>query len=287
MRRLWTLRQCGKSLFFSLIPASAVFDWDGLGVVFIFGKTDREKKCQDLFQIEFICFQIASVSTKMDTRLIMILIVAGVLFLIYKEETFSKHNERKMSKKQKSIARGSGGNGPFSEEEKKRGLALMNELRCSVGADGKLPYAQSMKKLIWDPKLEQRAQAFANTCPQNHNPKNAGDKVGENLAGGFPSLSLEDAVRLWDDERNLIDLNEVQKSKFKFTASQTPKWCKGGWSQCGHLTQQLWANTTHVGCARSAQPCGAFNVVCNYSPAGNMVNQEVYPVSAAKTTTCQ
>lgn len=54
--------------------------------------------------------------------------------------------------------------------------------------------------------------------------------------------------------------------------------------QCGHYTQIVWRNTTHVGCATKVcdknSPFQGFTRwqfwVCNYSPPGNFVGQRPY-----------
>ena len=53
---------------------------------------------------------------------------------------------------------------------------------------------------------------------------------------------------------------------------------------CGHYTQLVWRNTTHVGCAMKEcdknSPFSGFSRwwfwVCDYSPPGNFVGQRPY-----------
>lgn len=49
----------------------------------------------------------------------------------------------------------------------------------------------------------------------------------------------------------------------------------------GHFTQVMWADSTHVGCARAECPGQAkptFVSVCNYGPGGNIVGRYPFPV---------
>ena len=43
----------------------------------------------------------------------------------------------------------------------------------------------------------------------------------------------------------------------------------------GHFTQIIWAEVTHLGCAR-AEWNGRQELVCNYGPVGNIRNQPIY-----------
>jgi hypothetical protein len=172
------------------------------------------------------------------------------------------------------------GGGPLTAREKLDGLAEMNRLRATLSVlppSDKLPKARvAVAPLVWDDALERQAQDWADRCPSGHRPQNP---HGENLAwqtGG----NVVTAVRAWDSERTDIK-KPAAGAPFVFTSANGGTWCTGGWQKCGHATQQLWADTKRVGCARSTRPCaiGGYSlplVVCNYDPPGNVENQPIY-----------
>ena len=174
--------------------------------------------------------------------------------------------------KNKNKTRGPGGR--FTQEEKDAGLKAMNVARCNLAP---LKNAAIMPPLVWDNELEKVAQAWADKCTTKH----SGGRYGENLA--FGHKTLVDAVKAWDSERKNINVAALN-NKFTFTAdANSQQWCKGGWSNCGHFTQGIWAKTTRVGCA--AAYCDSLPyktvIVCNYDPRGNMQGSNVYDYTAA------
>jgi hypothetical protein len=176
--------------------------------------------------------------------------------------------------------------GRLTAAEKESGLARMNRLRhdlVSLPATNALPASKGpVSPLVWDTRLESVAQEWADGCPSGHRPNNA---YGENLAWSTRN-DLVTSVDMWDAERANVDKSVVRKqgaAGFKFGTKQSD-WCRGGWSACGHATQQLWAQTQRVGCARSTTPCTLQGhpvslVVCNYDPPGNYQEQQVYPIA--------
>ncbi len=128
--------------------------------------------------------------------------------------------------------------------------------------------AHGVPPLEWDPVLAGIAQAWADECVDeefppgliDHNPDRSDEYttyVGENIYGsGGGAPSAEDVVDLWAAEEANYDY-----------ASNT---CADG-EMCGHYTQVVWEDTTHVGCALGHCPGLAYPyvVVCNYGPGGN------------------
>ncbi|MGZ8227688.1 MAG: CAP domain-containing protein [Methylococcaceae bacterium] len=45
---------------------------------------------------------------------------------------------------------------------------------------------------------------------------------------------------------------------------------------CGHYTQIVWKSTTEIGCGKAVCPDNSQIWVCNYKPAGNIVDQQPY-----------
>ncbi|KAF5760287.1 putative CAP domain-containing protein [Helianthus annuus] len=115
----------------------------------------------------------------------------------------------------------------------------------------------NLPPLVWDDKVAERAQAWANKrtdCAMIHS-----EGGGENLASGHDLSGLW-AVQLWIDERLDYDY-----SKNECTA------------MCGHYTQVVWKNTTKVGCGKSRCTDGKSNmIVCNYDPPGNYIGEYPY-----------
>ena len=213
----------------------------------------------------------------MNRTVILFVIIGAVFLYLYQN---SKDNEIENNKINEIQKRGMG----MSETEKKEGLAAMNAARCNLSP---LPPAAKMPALVWDENLEAIAQKFVDTCPVTHN-KNLPSNTGENMAWGYPSLAA--AVKGWDSEKKYVNANLINRDRrFIFTNGNT--WCSTSnskeWYNCGHFTQGVWAGTTRVGCAKPSGVCqewGRDVYVCNYSPAGNRFNGQVYEISTATGT---
>ncbi len=154
---------------------------------------------------------------------------------------------------------------PGSESGAMAGMtAEHNRARADVG--------QNLPDMIWDPKLAQFAQEWANSrtkscSPLKHRPNNP---YGENIAGGLKGDTAKDVFALWHAEKGNFD-------------TKTKK-CKPG-TTCGHYTQIIWKNSFRVGCAVASCDCSAPGScwapnasiwVCNYSPPGNYTGQTPY-----------
>eukprot|EP01124_Arcella_intermedia_P035026 TRINITY_DN8825_c0_g1_i2.p1 TRINITY_DN8825_c0_g1~~TRINITY_DN8825_c0_g1_i2.p1 ORF type:complete len:497 (-),score=121.45 TRINITY_DN8825_c0_g1_i2:68-1558(-) len=114
--------------------------------------------------------------------------------------------------------------------------------------------------LIWDCKLAQVAQNYANSCPGLSHSTTAtsaygtGEYVGENLA---VASGMDPTASGWVGEKS------------SWTCSTNA--CSG---VCGHYTQMIWAQTTRVGCGlkKGCTSGGWPNIlVCNYAKGGNYV----------------
>tara|TARA_R100000935_G_scaffold21876_4_gene40479 strand:+ start:26596 stop:27546 length:951 start_codon:yes stop_codon:yes gene_type:complete len=132
-------------------------------------------------------------------------------------------------------------------------LDAHNQLRDEVG----------VPPLVWDDRLAQIAQDFANRLAL----KNRGDQfvlehsqtrgLGENVAGGFVTGDRPE-IRIFNGWGNgeKVNFNPVTKRCFDGKI-------------CGHYTQIVWKKTTKVGCAVTINENGKYILVCNYDPPGN------------------
>ncbi len=108
-------------------------------------------------------------------------------------------------------------------------------------------------KLNWDDELASYAERYASKCVFQH----SGGPYGENLAAGFPTASA--AISRWYKENEEYSYYHPGFSK-----------------TTGHFTQLVWRSTKRVGygfvsCNGKNGTPGNY-LVCEYSPAGNVVN---------------
>jgi len=148
------------------------------------------------------------------------------------------------------------------------------------------PKAADMTLMDYDLKIEARAQAWSDTCPDDHDPmsnrmvaeyKSQLPTIGQN--GGFNSLnnSVTTSLLGWWEEYKL----------YSYESNNSPS---GG--VVGHYTQMAWAESTVIGCGTKA-PCetnmgGSIlrsNVYCNFGVSGNRRGAKPY-VAGAPCSKC-
>ena len=159
-------------------------------------------------------------------------------------------------------------------------LSEHNEARRSV-----YPYAKTMPMIQWDEKLAEFARDYLGTCPGlvHSSAESRLDEdrtgywyIGENIAAGTWLVGPNGgkaSIKLFNDE--------LQHYTYPMTCEPE--------KECFHYTQDVWAETTHVGCA--FQQCNDANKYywsCNYGTGGNIVGQAPYEstLDAAESATC-
>ena len=144
-------------------------------------------------------------------------------------------------------------------------LAAHNQVRSNANPRPSV----ALRKLQWSPALAEIAQAHANQCRYQHSRRPG---VGENIyshTGDTSEYAMRHAVESWAKEGKSYDYDSGRCSA----------------KTCGHYTQIVWRASTEVGCAVAVcdrnSPFGArfphwTMVVCNYSPAGNVIGRRPY-----------
>ncbi|XP_051164455.1 venom allergen 5-like [Leptopilina boulardi] len=160
-------------------------------------------------------------------------------------------------------------------------LRVHNEYRQRVasgnegrGRPGPQPPARNMPNLFWDWELAIIAQRWAFQCRFAHDScrNTRRFQVGQNVAtawttGSDPS-SISDLIKMWYDEVELFDRNQVEQYVFN--------------TDTGHYTQMVWATTRRIGCGYINHMSGNRNtvlLVCNYGPAGNIRGEKIYEIA--------
>lgn len=192
------------------------------------------------------------------------------------------------------------GSGIFSAEAKRYILCQINQIRSEValgivpddGTNGIYPIAVNMQRMRWNEDLATVAQNHATNCNYEHNESRDDDfslltgivnpSVGENIAAygiswtiGSPDAveAIEIAFSGWNGENN----------RWYYDSINEASWGAG----IGHFTQQIWAETTQVGCGQAwcpdGWPEGGLNMiftVCNFYVSGNWWGEYPYQSGA-------
>ncbi|CAH8594755.1 unnamed protein product [Heterobilharzia americana] len=137
-------------------------------------------------------------------------------------------------------------------------------MECKVEGQ---PPAKYLPDLTWDNDLAYYAQSLADECYFHHNNVHLSKYkyVGQNIAG---YQTVERAMYEWF----------IEHKDYTFATG----YCS---NICGHYTQLVWQNTTHVGCGvrdckGTSFPYG-LSVVCNYGPGGNYDDEKPYQTKSS------
>lgn len=143
-----------------------------------------------------------------------------------------------------------------------RGDALM--AKALLDQHNRARAAVGVAPLEWDAELAAGAAAhaarLARTRQFAHSVRRAGEPIeGENLwMGTRTAYRYEDMAGSWVAERAA------------FRAGRFPAISRtGSWSDVGHYSQMIWAETRAVGCAVASDASDDY-LVCRYFPAGNV-----------------
>ncbi|KAF2892294.1 hypothetical protein ILUMI_13876 [Ignelater luminosus] len=190
-------------------------------------------------------------------------------------------------------------NATLSPEEKSLILDEHNRLR-NIVALGETSFAlkhitgADMNELLWDNELETIALCWVNTCGLYENDLDSVCLDTENAESGynvaFKRISvlskelksiqtLEEHINGWFSEVEGFSEESVDKYPADILQRKLKR-----------FSQLAWAETTHVGCARSMYGQYITMFACIYSPAGNIDDRTVFikgpPCSKCKYGTC-
>lgn len=123
--------------------------------------------------------------------------------------------------------------------------------------------ALGLPPLHWSSALAAKAQDWAEHLAATGTFEHSGS--GQNLAmAADGTQSLTQLVDLWGSEQaNFTDGNFPNIST------------TGNWMDVGHYSQNIWKNTTAVGCG-FGEGDGRAILVCDYDPPGNVTGERAY-----------
>ncbi len=138
-------------------------------------------------------------------------------------------------------------------------LAEHNEARDEVGVG----------PMALDDDLSRQALAYAEELARTgrfeHSASASRPNQGENLwAGTEGAFTYEVMADGWISEKQYYI-----HDRFPYVSNT------GDWTDVGHYTQIIWANSTALGCG-VATGSGRDYLVCRYSPPGNVSGQFAY-----------
>ena len=140
-------------------------------------------------------------------------------------------------------------------------LATHNAARSAVGVG----------PLQWSNTVALSAQAWADQLAEKESCawRHSTTEYGENI---FYSWTTNKSARRSANEP--VDWWVAEKADYTYSSNS----CASG-KVCGHYTQVVWEDTTHVGCGKSScTSADRFEEVwvCQYNPPGNFVGEQPY-----------
>jgi len=150
------------------------------------------------------------------------------------------------------------------------------------------PGATNMLEMVWDDNLATLAQNWANVCSFSHDSNSDltsstyGD-LGQNLvltesSKKLSTISFTGLVQEWYDEVKLYNGVSAPVNSYVFD------------SGTGHYTQLVWGNSYAVGCGfmvYSDSGMYAYQLTCNYGPAGNYDGEKIYTQGTFNAGNCK
>ena len=147
-----------------------------------------------------------------------------------------------------------------------------NEFRSKVatGQQPNLPAAKYMARMVWDDALAAEAQAFADSCPDDH----AQGDFGENMAWDSRPNSYNAMVSDWYNEVKLAP--KVEPGNNLLISDPI-----------GHFTQLIWAESKSLGCGYNENCGGMATLICRYMPgqSGGQIPQSMKQAQLVKNVT--
>ncbi len=114
-------------------------------------------------------------------------------------------------------------------------------------------------RISWDSHLANEAKKWALELAKKRKFQHSNMQYGENLYMSSYEPNITEVVSTWAYEKNFYNGEPI-----------TPEIAK----KAGHYTQIIWGKTTKMGCAIAQDKKGYYYVVCEYSPAGNIIGQK-------------
>ena len=148
-----------------------------------------------------------------------------------------------------------------------------NQRNAILEAHNSIRWEYGITELIWDVKLEKKAQEWANTIAKNnyfaHSSSVFRNGAWENLY--MFSIYNQKVISNWSDA-SYAWIDEWWNYDYSSNS------CATG-AICGHFTQVIWKSTKRIGCGQSTKKVWkTTNVywVCHYDPTGNFVWERPY-----------